>query len=238
MVRFGEFGQKHLHHIGEAIKELHQFQARTAHPAPIAYQYVGTIVDNTVSLLCCPANALDDGGRQVFLTEQSNWVQLMAAVHRSFFSSIHSATEKALTELCTARGLALESNYQRSFLELLDQIDGASELKEVRAATIKLRGKVRSAKPGFDDVLNVALATSEVSEDKKKMWRKYFNALGVVRNKFSHSDVTLTEADRQKLREGGFATAISPSGELGVNTRMYAQITTHILEFFASIGIK
>lgn len=75
---------KHLQRILEAVDELTAFHSRTAAPAPMPHQFVGTVVDNTVGLLTAPANALDGGARAIRFSDHANWLSLMQAVHRSF----------------------------------------------------------------------------------------------------------------------------------------------------------
>ena len=86
--------QAHLEHLNQAMNELSMLAPTTGGKASEAVQFVGTIIENTLCLLTAPANALDKGNRQVWFDEDKNWLSVMSALHRSFFSGIHTATER------------------------------------------------------------------------------------------------------------------------------------------------
>jgi len=92
--------RSHLEHILASLDELLLVSKKTSAPSDNCFQYLGTTVDNTILLLTAPAKILDDGYRRLIFNEDKNWVSLMQEVHRSFFSSIQVAVEKALTEQC------------------------------------------------------------------------------------------------------------------------------------------
>jgi hypothetical protein len=99
-------------------------------------------------------------------------------------------------------------------------------------AVKNLRRLIRTKRPGFNDYLEGALSAVSLSKEIKKAWRLFFRALSIVRNKASHSDPSLTEAEREILRQGGFNAMVSDTGELKMNTRMYQQVAALILDFF------
>ena len=94
--------RSHLEHILASLDELLLVSKKTSAPSDNCFQYLGTTVDNTLSLLTAPANSLDDGHRRLIFNDDKNWVSLMQAVHRSFLSSVQIAVEKALTEQCSS----------------------------------------------------------------------------------------------------------------------------------------
>lgn len=133
------------------MRELGALQRRTVSPAPLPHQFIGTVVDNTIGLLTAPANALDGSCRRVTFSEDTNWLSLMQAVHWSFLSSIHRATEKALSELCQAENLqvpAAEHRIRRaSFNDYLEAVLKTRSLendawREFFSALSILRNKV------------------------------------------------------------------------------------------------
>lgn len=224
---------RHLQRIGEAVDELMRFHARTADPAPIPHQYIGTVVDNTVGLLTAPANALDGGSRSIRFSDTRNWLSLMQAVHRSFFSSLQLAIEAGLVAICRDRGLQAPSRLREGMESAVDKIEKASRDNDAVHRGIKhLRTFLKSYRPGFDDYLESVLATASLPRETKAQWRCFFRALSIVRNKASHSDPSLTETERNALTEGGCGVMISAAGELVMNPRMYAQFVTFSLQFF------
>lgn len=228
--------QAHIAAIDSAIAALISLHGRTASPAPISHQFIGTIVDNTVVLLTAPGNSLDNGSRSFKFTHTRNWLSLMQAVHRSFFSSLHTATERALAEICVNRGIAVTNRMQaqtdRKFASIEAEV---VHLPTVQSALKKLRAKVRTGKPGFEDYLESALTVGRLPKVAKQKWRGYFKAISIVRNKVSHSDATLSEGECERLRKGGLSPMISTPGVLVMNAHMYDQIIRITLEFFDAL---
>lgn len=223
----------HLCDIDAAISELHQFQPRTTAPAPIAHQFIGTVVDNTLALLTVPANSLDGGHRSIQFSESNNWRSLIRAVHSSFLSQIHLATERALVSICEELNLRVQSSFRLSMLKAIDQIERHTEdLKPIQRALKDVQALARNSRPQFDDYLNAVLSNSKLEKRTKRDWRLFFRALSIVRNKVSHSVAELAESEKVRLIEGGFSVLISQSGKLVINPRIYAQIANHILNFF------
>lgn len=223
---------KHLQRILEAVDELMAFHTRTVAPAPIPHQFVGTVVDNTVGLLIAPANALDGGARAIRFSDDSNWLSLMQAVHRSFFSSLHLAIEAGLVALCRERGVTARNRLREGMQSAVEQIENAAGTNETVHRGVKhLYAYLKTQRPGFDDYLEAVLDTTSLARKTKTQWRRFFRALSIVRNKASHSDVSLTEPERKALVDGGCEVMISPSGELVMNPRMYAQFVTFALQF-------
>jgi hypothetical protein len=225
--------QKHLESIQIASSELLAMQKRTAHPALVQHQYIGTVLDNTISLLTAPANSLDRGHRYLTFTDPKNWLSLMQAVHRSFLSSIHTATEKGLVDYCNTRGAVVESRIRSDAVVHLNEL--AKLVGDEHRALKKLHRLIGKGHPSFDDYLNSALEVSCFTTKQKTVWRRFFKALSTVRNKVSHSDTTLSDAEQEALKTGGLGAMVSSKGELMVNPQMYHQLATFLLDFFDSL---
>ncbi|HAU2062766.1 TPA: hypothetical protein JBK43_14670, partial [Legionella pneumophila] len=110
----------HLQHILTTLEELIIISKKTAAPSDNCFQYIGTIVDNTIGLLTAPANSLDGGNRRISFNDDNNWVSLMQAVHRSFLSSIQTSVERALAESCKI----IEIKSKKKINSLLKELDG------------------------------------------------------------------------------------------------------------------
>jgi hypothetical protein len=224
----------HIAAIDAAIAELLALGKRTGAPASIQHQYIGTMVDNTMVLLTAPANSLDSGKRICRFTEMHNWISLMQAVHRSFLSSIQTATEKGLAEYCKANNADVCSRMKdntEAQLKILEE--HVNSTAEIARAIKKLRVSNRGMRPAFDDYLETAMGVAKLSKETKKTWRTFFRSLSILRNKVSHSDSLLDENERACLREGGFGKLISAdNGQLSMNARMYKEIASYTLDFF------
>ncbi len=229
---------KHLQRITEAISELLAFHTRTASPAPIPHQFVGTIIDNTVGLLTAPANSLDGGSRSMRFEEAANWVSLMQSVHRSFFSSVLAAVELGITHLCQVHNIAVTSTQGEKFFGKVTAVQKASSAAGLDFPELAALAKhFSSYRPVFADYLEATLARAALEKTSKKHWRGFFRALSIVRNKTSHSDVSLTDTERNDLRNGGFEVMVDEHGELVLNPRMYAQVVHFTLQFFDELHL-
>ncbi len=223
----------HLKAIDEAIQELGAFHSRTADPAPIPHQYVGTIIDNTLGLLTAPANSLDDGNRNINFDAFQNWLSLMQAVHRSFFSSIQMATELGLDHLCNTHGVAVSSRQGTKLLEKVQKVQQAASGANLQLRELDdLAKHFASYRPVFNDYLEAIFKCASLTKETKKQWRSFFKALSIARNKVSHSHPSLSESERADLVAGGCSVMIAGNGSLVVNPRMYAQVADFVLQFF------
>lgn len=213
--------KKQLKAITNSIDELMNFRDRTKAPNPVTHRYIGTIVDNTLGLLCSVANSLDKGCRKITFDQMENWTSLMQAVYRSFFSSLHIAIEKALLET----NVKAESSEGKRYIKIINEIcENEPQKKELLEYFTKRT-------PSFSDLLDALLKDKKMNSNKKTIWRKYFKALSILRNKASHSDTKLSDIQRQSLIDGGFKVCVSQHGELQANTNMYAQIVKYVLDF-------
>lgn len=224
--------ESHIKEIDNALAELLTLQNRTKAPAILPNQFIGTVIDNTVCLLTAPGNSLDKGNRQVSYDKDENWVSAMQAVHRSFYSSVHMAIEKALSEFCKERSVTVESSirreYEKEYEKIKGKLNGEGEILVDRFFEKIMKG----IRPNFYDYLQTALDISPIEKEQKKMWRKFFDALTIVRNKSAHSDPSLTDNEAQRLKDGGYGVLASADNQLQINPRNYYQVAFHTLDFF------
>jgi hypothetical protein len=223
---------RHLQRILEAIEELTALSKAFAAPAPESIQFLGTVVDNTVALLTAPANSIDRGGRHVSFDQKRNWLSLMQAVHRSFFSSIHLATEAGLAQICSQYRIEVTASSRLKAKRIVCRLKGKIDNRDAKEI-LGLAGKL----PQFDDFLNAVVGKADLEQSIAVTWRRYFRALSIIRNKVSHSNATLSAGEVSDLQAGGFSAAVS-DGQLGVNPRMYRQIVEQIAGFFTLILAK
>jgi hypothetical protein len=96
----------------------------------------------------------------------------------------------------------------------------------------------KGIRPNFYDYLNAALGISSIENEQKKMWRKFFDSLTIIRNKSAHSDPTLTENEVQRLKDGGYGILVSADNQVQINPRNYYQIALHTFDFFDELTKK
>ncbi|NVN51622.1 hypothetical protein [Mycolicibacterium hippocampi] len=221
----------HLKTIEEAIAELHPLTVITSSPASVQYQYVGTIVENTLVLLTAAANSLDQGSRNITFSDFDNWISAMQAIHRSFYSSIHSAVEISLTDFCKDNNIDVSSTRSRKAESLISEL--CDSLTEKQKRDIRSLG---GDNPAFMDYLGAVTKARIEDPTQRKIWNKFFDALSVLRNKASHSHPSLSDSDKKKLIDGGCGALVSEDGNLQLNSRNYKQVIDIVLQFFQVIG--
>lgn len=224
--------QRHLRRIGEAINELTPLSDTTREPASMQFQYIGTLIDNTLVMLTAVANSLDGGGRNIQFSEFRNWVSAMQAVHRSFYNSVILVVEKGLVDYCNKNNINVVSSrkYQaQSIIASIEKNHGQLSTRE-RNRIIKLAGE----SPSFIDFVRT-VSKAKINPNKQNVWIKFFEGLVIVRNKSSHSDASLSQSEQTVLKDGGLGALVSSSGVLQLNPRNYKQIVEFIMQFYREV---
>jgi hypothetical protein len=224
--------QIHLQTLDEAIRELTPFSEITAAPAPSQYQYVGTVIENTLVLLTAVANSLDQGGRNIEFSDFMNWISAMQAVHRSFYSSIIIAVEISLTEFCRDENIEVTSGRLAQAESIIADLGDSLDRKS-KKRILSLAG----GNPAFSDYVRAVVNDRIEQADRREIWIKFFDALSIVRNKASHSDPSLSEREHQRLVAGGCGVLVSDDRNLQLNSRNYKQVVDIVLQFYQDIGI-
>lgn len=215
-----------------AVVDLDSLGKEFAAPAHMCFQLLGTLVDSTKGLLTAPMNAIDGGDRKFAFNLNIAWDSLMQAVHRYFLSSLQVAIEKGLRTICKEHEIEVSSSLRRRAQEVVDGIADKITPEEAKAI-MDLVGK----HPQFDDYLNATIKAAALSQDDAKMWRRFFRALSIIRNKVSHSDASLSEAEITSIKAGGLDAAVKDVG-LGWGSHMYAPVVSVVAEFFRSVLSK
>lgn len=155
----------------------------------------------------------------------------MSAVHRSFYSSIIIAVEKGLVDFCHNEGIVPSSHRLKKAEKIIER----AELKPGLAKQVK---DLAGSRPSFNDYLREVLKARALTKERRMVWNYFFEALNVVRNKVSHSDVNLSQEDIRKLQRGGFSALVGADKKLQVNTRNYKQIIDFVLQFYKELKLE
>lgn len=222
--------RKHLEALDAAIAELLPLSALTAAPAPVQIQYLGTIVENTIVLLTAVANSLDQGGRVAFFTDFPNWISAMQAVHRSFYSSIIIAVEISLRDFCRDQGIEVKNSRLAQAESIVADLADTLTEKDTRRIL-----RLAAGGPAFKDYVHAVVHRRIAEPERRTVWINFFDALTIVRNKSSHSDVSLSGSERSRLIRGGCEVLVSPDMSLQLNSRNYKQVVDIVLEFYHEI---
>ncbi|MDX1949767.1 MAG: hypothetical protein SFT90_04625 [Rickettsiales bacterium] len=227
---------KFLVNIDSSIQELLKTHIRTANPKPIPHQYIGTAIDSFICLLCSAANSIDPKCnnnfglyRNIVYEDFNNWLSVIQIIHRTFFNIIHSCLEVSLKEYLLEKNIAPES----SLIEKYQKIINEATFKENRQKK-KISNYFKRKKPTLEDYINSTLLYSNISDERKTLWRKFFKAFNIIRNKGSHSDATLSGEEVKILQDGGFS-ALVKEGTLQINCLYYSQTANFILDFLDEV---
>jgi hypothetical protein len=158
----------------------------------------------------------------------------MKAMHRAFHITVVMAVEQGLREVCDQDGIPVEVNRQQRLESLITTIeaDNCALSEKTRHSLGALVGQT----PDFMDYVRAIIAARISPVQRQKVWRMFFDALSIVRNKSSHSDTTLSASDQRRLADGGLG-ALTVSGELQTNPRRYKEIVDLILQFYREAGL-
>jgi hypothetical protein len=198
---------------------------------------IGTILDNTTFLLAPAANALLAKGEEprIFRTEsEQTWLNMMIAVHRSFLASLQTATEAGLVAICKEAGIEVVPARRDEALKVVESIRSRLDAAPIARELVQVE-KLGGNRPEFSDYLEAVLKTKIPRKDRRKVWRRLFDALSILRNKASHSDVSLTQLQRSKLTGAGLSPMIDAGGNLQINPRMYVQLASYVLDFLDDV---
>jgi len=214
--------------LNATINELHPLSQRTGLPASMQYQYVGTIVDNTITLLIGVANALDGGHRTIEFSDFTNWRSTMKAVHRSFYSTLIAAVEQGLQEFCAQEGIDIKPAPQRRE----EQIAKLEEWGE-KPLPARIKKLIPAPQLGLMDYAR-AVIKQKLPTTEQPTWTRFFDGLRILRNKASHANPTLTSAEIICLETGGLG-AMLVSGEFRLWPEHYREVVELVLRFFDEV---
>lgn len=196
---------------------------------------IGNAIATMADLLCYLV------GKNPYFTEVNEpfFHNREAAMHRTFFSDMHVATEDGLRKIIKEHDFEVLVNKIEQAKSIVKKIETkvvghtviASELKEIMILV--------GSHPTFNDYLNSILNNVKgLDKEYKHSCRVYFDAVSIIRNKVSHSDMTLSENEKTKLIGAKFKNAISKNGELQMTFEGYKFLIADIVQFFDAIYEK
>lgn len=157
----------------------------------------------------------------------------LAVMHRAFFADLHITIEEGLGRIIKYRNFKIEvSKYKQAAsiienikLKLIDYSFINREFRDI----MRLGGN----HPTFNDYLNTVLKNvEELDKQYKKSCRLNFDAISIIRNKVSHSDMSLAEEEKRKLIAAKYGPIISPKGELQMTFVWYKYPLIDSIKFF------
>ncbi len=159
-----------------------------------------------------------------------------ATMHRVFFGDLHVAVEEGLRKIITEQKLTIITSKVLMANNIVNKI--SSKLSDMTAIKHELTEikKLASNHPTFNDYLNTVLNhIKRLSNKYKKASRVYFDGLSIIRNKVSHSDMSLTDIEKQKLKNAKLGNAISKDGLLQMTFEGYKFLVGDVIRFFDTL---
>jgi hypothetical protein len=189
----------------DTILKLVPIGGATGAGAPAYHGFLGTVTNAIIPLLTVAIQQTGEG--KVYYPPSLNDPQLDALV-----SMVHRAY----------------------YTSLLSAIEGACDgfARTKSSAPVPRQGKKHLE---FADYLKAALDNSNMPEDRKRHWRKYFHAIRILRNKCSHFSAALEPHEKTALIDAGLAAHISPSGDVQTQPANYVPIAESALEFLREL---
>lgn len=222
--------KRHINEIEKTIAELNTIPEKVGIPKDET-KFLGTVLANTISFLSSAANSLDNGKRLKTFKHIDDWGELLKAINRSFFSTIIISTERGLELYVSKKGGVIESSQKRTYQKKYDKLRPLLTSEATDKFDNFFKGITKNIKPTSADYLEEALKFSTFDDKGKTSIRNFFSALVIVRNKSSHSNPSLTEDEKERLRKGGLERFISENGNLVASHRHYYSISNYIIGF-------
>ncbi len=214
------------------LKKLQEILSIKKPTYPFLNPVFGNVIASMVDLLAYleGKNSYYTGFDEAFFGNRQ------AAMHRAFFTDLHVATEEGLREIIGRENFQVVVGRQKKAKNLVERIK--KNLKDTKYISKELDGvlDLGGGFPTFNDYLNTVLENMSLKKEYKAACRVYFDALNIIRNKVSHSDMTLSEEEKEKLIKGKFQKAISPEGQLQMTFEGYESLLVDIVRFFDTLN--
>jgi hypothetical protein len=197
---------------------------------------LGTVVQGTICFLTIAANTLDEGQRRLKFTEKDDWTNLMSFINRAFYANLHTAIEAELLEFCSRKNIEVTLTQRRKLIESFEQTLKPKIPSSLSDEIESFIQKILPDRPSTIDVLNSALTGTQFTKEEKKYFRNLYEALSVLRNKSSHSDISLTDGDKLKLKNADLTFLVSPTGTLQSQPGHYFHLTKMVSLFLERLS--
>lgn len=199
-------------------------------------QTLGTVVHTTACFLTMAANTLDQGQRQLNFSNKEDWKNLISNINRFFYAHVHTAIEVELIEFSNKKGIKIESTVKRKLLEKYEKNLKQKIPNEHHKDIEDFLQENTPDRPSAMDFLNCSLKGTGFSEDEKKYFRIFYEALSILRNKSSHSDPSLHGYEKDKLKQAKLDFLISPKGTLKSQPGHYFYISKMVMVFLNNLS--
>jgi len=224
--------------IKKEIVLLQQYQKILRNKNP-NHQFLEPLIGNTIASMVDLVIYLE--GKNPYYVEfnEAFFNNRQAAMHRTFFSDFHVVTEDGLRKIIKKKNFRIVINKQALAFSIIEKIrkkiSNHAKIKTELKRIVQLAGN----HPTFNDYLNTVInSIKSLDQGYIKETRDYFDAVNVIRNKVSHSDMSLTEKEKETLIKGRFKNAVSSQGKLQMTFEGYKNLIRDIIQFFDTLYSK
>ena len=159
-----------------------------------------------------------------------------AAMHRSFFGDLHAGVEEGLRKIIDDNKFEVSVSREDLAVGIVKSIrDKLGDTKLISEELGKIT-KLGGTRPTFNDYLNTVLDNIPgLGKKYHKAARIYFDGLSIIRNKVSHSDMSLTDDEKKRLIDAKLGNTISKDGDLQMFPEGYKPLIKDAIRFFDNL---
>jgi len=157
-------------------------------------------------------------------------------MHRSFFGDLYIGVEDGFRKIISENKFRIRVSRQDQAASIIksikEKLPDTKPIDEDLNKIAKLVGK----RPSFNDYLNTVLnSISSLDDQYRKEARTYFSGLSIIRNKVSHSDMSLTNGEKERLIAAKLRHVISKDGGLQMTFEGYRPLIKDAIGFFDNL---
>jgi hypothetical protein len=196
---------------------------------------IGNVIGSLTDLLCY----LEGKNPYYISFDESFFHNRQVAMHRTFFSDMHVTTEDGLRKIIREKNLEVPVNKIKNVQSIVNNIKTKVADSHIITNELKKILRLASNYPSFNDHLDAVFHSIRgIDKRYKHSCRAYFDAVNIIRNKVSHSDMTLSKEEKEKLVVAKFKNAISNNGRLQMTFKGYESLISDLIKFFDTICAK
>ncbi len=218
--------------LKKSIAELQIIQEILLRKKP-SHSFLMTVIGNAVSSMVELLIYLENKNPYYKEFKEEFYNNRQASMHRTFFGDLHVAIEEGLRKIILENGLEITNNKYEQAKNIVKKITIKLVKIEIISQELKEIVELVSNRPTFNDYLNAVLNSKKtLSNTYKKECRTYFDGLNIIRNKVSHSDMSLTEEEINKLKKAKLGNAVSKDNLLQMTFEGYKLLIGDVIRFF------
>lgn len=223
---------KYIPILEKVALELQALTVLLAERQGKAFGYLNTATGDTTLFLLLQRSYLL-GECKGLLFEQSAFECNMKAIHRSFLSSIHIASELGLKDIVNSNEHEVESSISKQYKTIISSIKSKiGDPSIIQKELTNLETKATKLAPYFNDYLEAVIKKSNFNKEYKQETRNYFRALSILRNKISHSNTILKSNEIEDLKKGKLGLVVEADNRLSFSIEFYKPIIIDLINFF------